>query len=84
MSLRARPGLRHPAGISEKGRGRIAITNVRRERLGAIPHEGALREGFPTVGAFFGYWWRLHGEVDLKREVWVIERELELEEERIR
>lgn len=57
--------------------GRIAITNVHRERLGEITHEGALREGFPTVRAFLDYWRRLHGRVDPEQEVWVIGFELE-------
>jgi len=52
--------------------GRIAITNVRREKLGEITQDGAVREGFPTVRAFLDYWRRLHGKVDPDQEVWVI------------
>ena len=60
--------------------GRIAITDVRKEKLGEITHEGAVREGFPTVRAFLDYWRRLHGHVDPEQEVWMIRFELEPDE----
>ena len=63
-------------GRGRRAVGRIAIIEVRRERLGEITHEGALREGFPTVRAFLDYWRRLHGGVDPEQEVWVIRFEL--------
>jgi hypothetical protein len=51
-------------GRRRRAIGRIAITDVRKEKLGEITHEGAVREGFPTVRAFLDYWRRLHGHVD--------------------
>jgi len=64
-------------GRRRRSVGRIAVTDVRRERLGEITHEGALREGFPTVRAFLDYWRQLHGRVDPEQEVWMIRFELE-------
>lgn len=40
--------------------GRILITDVRREELGAITLEDAIAEGFRTRAAFADYWMRLH------------------------
>lgn len=69
-------------GRRRRAIGRIAITDVRREKLGEITHEGALREGFSTVRAFLDYWRRLHGpaSLDPEQEVWVINFELEPDE----
>jgi hypothetical protein len=63
-------------GRRRRAVGRIAITEVGREKLGEITHEGALREGFSSVRAFLDYWRRLHGGVDPEQEVWVIRFEL--------
>jgi hypothetical protein len=43
-------------GRGKRAIGRIYITDVRREKLKEITHEGALREGYPTVPAFLDYW----------------------------
>lgn len=59
-------------GRTRRAVGRIAITDVRRERLGEITHEGALREGFPTVREFLAYWRQPHGAEDPEQEVWMI------------
>lgn len=63
-------------GRRRRSVGRIAITEVGREKLGEITHEGAQREGFSSVRAFLDYWRRLHGSVDPEQEVWVIRFEL--------
>jgi hypothetical protein len=67
-------------GRTKRAIGRIAVADVRREKLGAITHESALREGFSKVRAFMDYWRKLHGYVDLEQEVWRIRFERELEE----
>jgi hypothetical protein len=48
------------------------VTDVRQERLGAVTHEDAVREGFKSAWKFFAYWERLYGEVDRDQLVWVI------------
>lgn len=57
--------------------GRVTITDVRSERLGAISPDDARREGFARNGVgstqmFFDYWRELHGNVDEDLLVWVI------------
>jgi hypothetical protein len=64
-------------GRRRRAIGRIAITDVRREKLGEITHEGAVSEGFPTVRAFLDYWRKLHGHVNPEQEAWMIRFELE-------
>ena len=54
-------------GRRRRAVGKITITEVRREKLGEIAHEGALREGFPTLSAFLDYWRRLHGIIPSRR-----------------
>jgi hypothetical protein len=65
-------------GRTKRAIGRIAVADVRREKLGEITQEGARREGFPTVSAFVDYWRKLHGYVDLEQEVWRIRFERKL------
>lgn len=52
--------------------GRITITAVRPESLGAISLRDAKREGFVTTHDFIDYWTGLHGRFDRDLMVWVI------------
>jgi hypothetical protein len=66
-------------GRRRRSIGRIAVTDTRKEKLGEITHEAAVREGFGGVGQFLAYWQRLYGGIDPEQEVWVIRFELEEE-----
>ena len=61
----------------QPGRGKlhvchIRIAEVREEPLIDILEDDAQREGFKSVAAFFLYWRRIHGEIDLSEHVAVI------------
>lgn len=64
-------------GRGKAGVARIRVGSVRREQLGAIRREDAIREGFWSVSDFLSYWQSLYGSVDLTMEVWVIRFEVE-------
>ncbi len=64
-------------GRGMRSEGRIRIVSVRREPLWRIDEDGARREGFEDPIAFFRYWARLHGAIQLQERVWVIRFELE-------
>lgn len=53
--------------------GRVRVTAVRREALGAITEDDARREGFESRAAFLDYWRAMHGDVDPAQPVWVVE-----------
>jgi len=61
----------------KKAVARILLTGLRKERVDSITDSDARAEGFSSREAFLATWRAIHGEdVDLSREVWVIEFEL--------
>jgi hypothetical protein len=77
-SQRYRPGRTYAVqpGRTEKGVARVRVISAEREALGEITEEGARREGFEDLAAFFDYWRGLYGKVSLSQDVWVIRFEL--------
>lgn len=77
-SQRYRPGRTYAVqpGRTEKGVARIRVLSAEREALEEITEEGARREGFEDLAAFFDYWRGLYGKVSHSQEVWVIRFEL--------
>lgn len=59
------------------GVARLRVLTVERKPLGALTDAEAVLEGFAHRDAFFDYWRRLHGAVDLAQAVWVITFRLE-------
>ena len=68
-------------GRGKRAVGRVRVTDVRREKLEEITHDGACREGFVDVEAFMDYWRRLHGHLASEQEVWRIRFERKTEED---
>ncbi len=61
----------------KKAVARIFITNIRKEKVGAISEADAINEGFASKEDFIAAWQRIHGQdADLETEVWVIEFKL--------